>query len=102
MNVGELKKLLENYPDDMEIVNGRYSDYAIIQPNEFSIIQGVAKDGWVMRSHQTMSAENKAKEKSYLYIYTAANGSKHVIEISLGGIFTWPLNTRPVAAGASA
>lgn len=68
MNVCELKKFLDDYPDDMVIVNGRYSDYEIIQPGDFSIIHGVEKDGWVMRSHPTMSAENKANLKSYLYL----------------------------------
>lgn len=68
MNVGDLKLLLSKYPDDMEIVNGRCSDYEIIDASEWSVIQGVDKDGWVMRSHPTMSAENKAAEKSYLYL----------------------------------
>ncbi len=68
MNVGQLKKMLEQYPDDMEILNGRYSDYAIISENEWEVVQGVENDGWVMRSHPTMSEENKQKEKSYLYL----------------------------------
>lgn len=66
MNVGELKKMLASYPDDMEIVNRRYSDYAIIKEKEWSVIKGVDKNGWVMRSHPTMSSENKLNEKSYL------------------------------------
>lgn len=66
MNVGELKKLLDDFPDDMKVVNGRYSDYEIIEPNEWSVILGVDKNGWVMRSHETMSPENKAAEKQFL------------------------------------
>lgn len=68
MNVGQLKKMLEQYPDDMEILNGRHSDYEIISEDEWQIVQGVENDGWVMRSHPTMSEENKQKEKSYLYL----------------------------------
>ena len=68
MNVGELKKMLEKYPDNMEIVNGRYSDYEIISEDEWSVVDGVEKDGWVMRSHSTMNAENKKAEKAYLYL----------------------------------
>lgn len=68
MNVGQLKKMLEQYPEDMEILNGRCSDYEIISEDEWSVVQGVAKEGWVMRSHPTMSAENKSQEKSYLYL----------------------------------
>jgi hypothetical protein len=66
MNVRELKELLSQYPDDMEIVNGRCSDWQIIQPDEWRVISGVPKDGWVMRSHPTMSPENKAQERAYL------------------------------------
>ncbi len=69
MNVGELKKMLENYPDDMEILHDRYSDHEIVTEKDWSIVKGVEKDGWVMRSHQTMSAENKRLEKSYLLLF---------------------------------
>ena len=68
MTVGELKKMLERYPDDMEIVNERYSDYEIIREDDWSVVRGVEHGGWVMRSHSTMSAKNKAKEKPYLHL----------------------------------
>lgn len=68
MNVKDLKRMLEKYPDDMEILNGRYSDYEIISEDEWSVVKGVDKDGWVMRSHPTMSEENKVNEKEYLYL----------------------------------
>lgn len=66
MNVLELREFLTHYPDDMEIVNDRYSDYAIIQKEDWSIVWGVEKQGWVMQSHPTMSKENKLAEKAYL------------------------------------
>jgi hypothetical protein len=68
MNVKELREFLVAYKDDMEIVNVRYSDYEIIKKSDFSIINGVDNDGWIMRSHPTMSNDNKSKEKSYLCI----------------------------------
>lgn len=68
MNVGELKKMLEKYPDEMEILNGRCSDYELISEDEWGVVKGVEKDGWVMRTHPTMSDENKAKEKEYLHL----------------------------------
>jgi len=68
MNVKDLKRMLDKYPDDMEILNGRYSDYEIISEDEWSVVKGVDKDGWVMRSHPTMSEENKVNEKEYLYL----------------------------------
>ena len=66
MTIGELKKMLEKYPEDTEVVNCRFSDYQIISESEWEIVQGVEHSGWVMRSHPTMSEENKAAEKSYL------------------------------------
>lgn len=35
MNVGELKKMLRKYPNDMEILNWRCSDYQIISESEW-------------------------------------------------------------------
>jgi len=66
MTVLELKKMLGKYPDDMEVVNMRCSDWDVIIENEWSVIDGVEKEHWVMRSHPTMSEENKLKEKKYL------------------------------------
>lgn len=66
MTVSELKEMLNKYPDDMEIVVDRWSDYVVV--DDIEVIKGVPNEDWVMRSHSTMSAENKAKEKEYLYI----------------------------------
>ena len=70
MTVGELRVLLRQYPDDMEILNGRYSDYVLVEKDELYTVWGVPheRDGWVMRSHPSMSEENKAAEKKYLYL----------------------------------
>ena len=68
MNVGELKKMLKKYPESMEIVNGRRSDYEIISESEWSIVYAVEKDGWLMRSHPTMSEEDRQREKQYLHL----------------------------------
>lgn len=66
MNVGELKKMLDKYPDDMEVINGRRSDYEVVDESEWSVIKAVPQTCYVMRSHPTMSTENKSKEKEYL------------------------------------
>lgn len=68
MNIRELKILLDKYPDDMEIIHSRYSDWEIIEEHDFSIVKGVKKCGWVMRSHRTMSGKNKREEKEYLHL----------------------------------
>jgi len=69
MNVGELKKMLEQYPDDMEILNERWSDYSIVLESEWTVVKAVPQGCYIMRSHPTMSAENKAKEKEYLHLF---------------------------------
>jgi len=68
MNVKELKKMLKKYPDDMEIVTSRCSDYQIIKEDEWEIIEGVPNDHWVMEIHRTMSEENKSKVQKYLHL----------------------------------
>ena len=40
MKVKELKEMLQQYPEDMEILNGRCSDYEIIEVNEWSVVRG--------------------------------------------------------------
>lgn len=68
MTVGELKVMLEKYPDDMEVANERYSDYQVITEDEWSVVEAVPKRDWVMRSHPTMSDENKATAKMFLLL----------------------------------
>lgn len=68
MTVGELKKMLEKYPDDMEILNDRCSDLAVVEIEDWSVVKGVPQKYWVMRSHPTMSDENKKREKEYLHL----------------------------------
>ena len=68
MNVRELKEMLNKYPDNMEILTTFASDYTDVEESDWGIVKAVEKDEWYMRSHPTMSAENKAKEKEYLHI----------------------------------
>ena len=69
MNIGELKKKLEQYPDDLEVLVDQHSDYAPVDDLGVKIVWAVPDSGgWVMRSHPTMSAEKKSQEKRYLLI----------------------------------
>ena len=70
ITVGELKVMLCEYPDDMEILNKSYSDYRFLEEEDLCVARGVPHEieGWVMRSHPSMSEENKAAEKKYLYL----------------------------------
>jgi hypothetical protein len=68
MTVGELKKILERYPEDMEVMRTLYSDYLIVEANDFLVIKAV-KEAWgIMRSHPTMNTDRKDREKEYLHI----------------------------------
>lgn len=69
MDVGELKKMLEKYPDDMRVISTRMSDYDIVDEGDWSIVKGVPKSHYIMRSHPTMNADNKAKEEEFLHLY---------------------------------
>ena len=68
MNVGELKKMLEQYPDDMRVIVDRMSDYDLVEESQFSVVKGVSKNHYIMRSHPTMNAENKAQEEEFLHL----------------------------------
>lgn len=68
MNVAELKKMLDKYPDDMEVLTSMYSDYVLVAEESFSVVKAVNKDFYVMRSHSTMNEGNKTNEKEYLYL----------------------------------
>lgn len=69
MNVRELKKMLEKYPDDMKIIHTYSSDYVHVEEATFSVRRGVDQGNYVMEPHRTMSAANKAKEESFLHIH---------------------------------
>jgi hypothetical protein len=68
MTVRELKKMLDKYPEEMELIHTFCSDYDIIEECDFSVIKCVAKPHYVMRSHATMSKECKRIEKEYLHL----------------------------------
>jgi hypothetical protein len=66
MSVGELKQLLSQYPDDMPVAYKCCSDYAHLMAEEIDVCDAVDQVGYVMRSHPTMSEENRAKVKQFL------------------------------------
>lgn len=68
MNVGELRKLLESYPAELEVICERYSDYQQVTEDDLGLVVAVPKSGWLMRDHPTMSEENKLAKRNYLCI----------------------------------
>lgn len=69
MTVGDLRKLIENLPDELEIIQTLYSDYTEVIEKDWDIVKAVYQPSvpYYMRSHPTMSQENKDKEKYYLH-----------------------------------
>lgn len=68
MNVKDLKDHLQQYPDEMEIITRIYSDYQILSVEGVDMIKAVDKGYYVMQTHETMSEDNKLKEKQYIVI----------------------------------
>lgn len=66
MNVGQLKEFLSGLDENMEILFHEYSDYSILKVDDLKVIKAVPKNFYVMRSHPTMSEENKVKEQEFL------------------------------------
>ena len=66
MTKAELVKYLEKFDDNAEILYNQYSDYSILEEKDIELIRAVPKSFYVMRSHPTMSEENKAKEKDFI------------------------------------
>jgi len=77
MTVLELKNMLEKYPDEMQIIHDCMSDYEDIDEEMFTVVEAVfsggkvrsSREAYYMRSHQTMSDENKWKAEMCLHLY---------------------------------
>jgi hypothetical protein len=68
MNVGELKEMLDKYPDELELIVDRYRYYSSVEEGDWSVVKAVPTYYGFMRSHPTMSEENKKNEKEYLHL----------------------------------
>lgn len=72
MNVKELREYLKNFPDDMEVIITRMSDYEVLKEDEhLSVEMGVqfGNTPWVTRFHYTMDDAKKAMARDYLLIH---------------------------------
>ncbi len=66
--VKDLKEMIKDLPDDMELIETRCSDYQEMNKDNWAVVKGVDQWGqWIMRSHPTMSENNKEREKLYLH-----------------------------------
>lgn len=53
----------------MKILNTCMSDYDLIEEADWSVVEAVLQTGgWYMRSHPTMSEDNKSRARQYLHL----------------------------------
>lgn len=67
LTVKQLKEIIADLPDDMEVIYDCCSDYEAMNPEDVKLVSAVPKGGWHMRSHPTMSEDNKSKQQQYLH-----------------------------------
>ena len=68
MNVGELRIMLDKYPNNMDVLNIRCSDYELVLEEDWSVVDAVPQGFYWMRAHPTMSDENKKRELKCLLL----------------------------------
>jgi hypothetical protein len=71
MNVKELREYLAQFPDGMEVLIMRMSDYWVLDADEHMAVEKAVKfDGteWVTRYHFTMDDAKKKMARDYLLI----------------------------------
>ena len=69
LTVKQLRETLEKLPDELEVVYPMHSDYRHLELDCLVVMKGVDQAGdWVMRSHSSMSDDNKSREKTFLAI----------------------------------
>lgn len=68
LTVGELRAYLAQFPDSMEVIERRYSDYQHMSLEDWKLINAVERPdkNWITRYHHTMSAEDQSRVKQYL------------------------------------
>lgn len=72
MNVKELREYLTQFPDEMEVIITRYSDYELLAPDGcISVRKGLEVGGtaWITRWHPSMDALKQAMARDYLLIH---------------------------------
>lgn len=70
LTVGGLIEILSKLPQDMQLIETRYSDYQFMTASEWSVVEAVIKPGgdWLMRADPTMSDDEREGAKKYLHV----------------------------------
>ena len=66
MTINQLIEYLQTFPPELEVLERRYSDYDLMEKDNWHIVQAVNKGYYRMRTHYSLTEEDKAKAKNYL------------------------------------
>jgi hypothetical protein len=64
MKVSELRKILDNYPPDMEVIVDLYSDYGPVEVHKIIVV--APQDDYYIRYHPTMLPTRKVITALYI------------------------------------
>jgi hypothetical protein len=66
ITVQDLINHLKQLPPNIGVIYKAYSDFQELTLDELQIVEAVDKSNYVMRSHPTMSEENKQNKAKFL------------------------------------
>lgn len=69
MTIKELIEELRRYPEDLQVLYRRYSDYMYMERDDITIGPAVVlrpSDGWLTRVHPSMTPKELATKRDYL------------------------------------
>lgn len=77
MSVRDLKAFLAPLPDDMEMLEIRYSDYGPMSIDSWSLVQGIPQShgDWARRAYQPLSKTLTTEEQAKVQIYALFGGN---------------------------
>jgi hypothetical protein len=71
MTVKDLIAKLQTFPENLEVLEQRYSDFQYMDPGSWQTVEAMPypSGGWVQRAQYSMTEELKAKCKTYVVFW---------------------------------
>lgn len=66
MNVQDLIEVLSEFDPELEVIYEIYSDYSVLEKSDITVVEAVAKGGYVERFHAYQYKESIPNVKKYL------------------------------------
>lgn len=66
MTVAALRRFLQKFPPETEILVRRYSDWQTMEASDWDESRGIPQGGWIMSTHESMTPEQRATAKRYV------------------------------------